>query len=214
MRKSKKLYHQVNPAIALVVDGKTEIWYLQMLKRNERKIRFSIKPEIPNRKSIEEQYCFVCDLASREYSKVFWIVDLDSIIKETREAPKGAKTPLEKFIEYKAALQSIYENVSIIVNNPCLEFWFLLHFEKTSKYFDTCATAEHQLKNYLNDYEKTQKYYTKQDNDIYLKLKPRLNYAIKNSLSLGEFNEKEPYKAMCEMESFFVCEELKRYFEN
>jgi hypothetical protein len=120
---------------------------------------------------------------------------------------------LEKLIAYRADLQCNYENVSVIVNNPCLEFWFLLHFEKTSKYFDTCALAEDQLRNHLNDYEKTQKYYTKQGNDIYLKLRPWLNDAIKNSISLGGFNEKEPYKAMCEMGDFFECEELKRYFE-
>ena len=53
MRKPKKIIHKTNPSFALVVDGETEVWYLQMLKRNERDIRVSIKPEIPNKKSVE-----------------------------------------------------------------------------------------------------------------------------------------------------------------
>ncbi|MBP9134766.1 MAG: RloB domain-containing protein [Saprospiraceae bacterium] len=62
----------------------------------------------------------------------------------------------ESFEEYRTDLTENYENVVVIVNNPCLEFWFLLHFEKTSKYFNTCSSAETQLKKYLPNYEKTQ----------------------------------------------------------
>jgi hypothetical protein len=43
-------------------------WYLQMLKRNERDIRVSIKPEIPTKKSVEEQYKLVRDLSNREFT--------------------------------------------------------------------------------------------------------------------------------------------------
>ena len=53
MRIPKKIIKS-NPSYAVVVDGETEIWYLQMLKRNERDIRVSIKPEIPNKKRINE----------------------------------------------------------------------------------------------------------------------------------------------------------------
>ncbi len=50
MRKPKKKRPKTDPAFAIVVDGETEMWYLQMLKRNERDIRVSIRPEIPNKK--------------------------------------------------------------------------------------------------------------------------------------------------------------------
>jgi hypothetical protein len=82
MRKPKKIIHKTNPSFALVVDGETEVWYLQMLKRNERDIRVSIKPEIPNKKSIEEQYNLVCDLSGKEFTKVFWLIDLDTLSKK------------------------------------------------------------------------------------------------------------------------------------
>lgn len=214
MRKSKKISNKINPSIAIVVDGKTEVWYLQMLKRNERDIRVSIKPEIPNKKSIEEQYNLVCDLLNREFTKVFWIIDFDTVIKEENELPKGKKSPIKTFDEYRASLIDNYSNVVVIVNNPCLEFWFLLHFETTSKYFNTCSSAELQLKKYLKNYEKTQKFFTKQNDDIYLKLKPNLKTALQNSIALGKFDNQNPTKAMCEMELLFQSDQLKNILIN
>lgn len=212
MRKPKKIVHKAIPTFAIVVDGETEVWYLQMLKRNERNIRVSIKPEIPNKKSVEEQYKLVCDLSAKEFTKVYWIIDLDTVVKETKEASKGKKLPIKIFEEYRAELINNYSNVVVIINNPCLEFWFLLHFERTSKYFDTCSSAEIQLKKYLKNYEKTQKFFTKQDNDIYLQLKPQLKTALQNSIALGDFDNQNPIKAMCEMELLFQSEELKNIF--
>ncbi len=87
MRVPKGNAPKPNPSFAIVVDGETEVWYLQMLKRNERNIRVSIKPEIPNKKSVEEQYNLVCELSTKEFTKVFWIIDLDTVIKEENEAP-------------------------------------------------------------------------------------------------------------------------------
>ena len=213
MRKPKKIIHKTNPSFALVVDGETEVWYLQMLKRNERDIRVSIKPEIPNKKSVEEQYNLVCDLSGKEFTKVFWVLDLDTVIKEENESPKGKKSPLKIFDEYRNDLFKNYPNVVVIVNNPCIEFWFLLHFEKTSKYFNTCSGAETQLKKHLKNYEKTQKFFTKQNDDIYLKLKPNLKTGIANSIALGNFDNENPKLAMCEMELLFKSDELKKHFE-
>jgi len=210
MRKSRKIISQVPPTFAFVVDGETEIWYLQMLKRNERQLRLNIEPKIPQRKSIEEQFNLVVDLSEREYLKVFWLIDLDAIIKESRETPKGKKTPLQVFIEFRKIIKREYKNVIFIINNPCLEFWFILHFEKTSKLFGTCAKAETELKKHLKDYEKTQKYFTKQDNDIYIKLKRFLKTAINNSESLGQFDMDEQTKAICEMHLLFQTDEFKK----
>jgi hypothetical protein len=152
-------------------------------------------------------------LSNKEYTKVIWIVDLDTVIKEEMEAPHGKKSPLNLFNQYKTELTKNYPNVVVIVNNPCLEFWFLLHFEKTSKYFNTCLGAESQLKKHLKNYEKTQKFFTKQNDDIYLKLKPNLKTGITNSTALGNFEIQNPKKAMCEMEFLFQSNELKKHLE-
>ena len=213
MRKTRKIKIKANPNFAIIVDGDTEVWYFQMLKRNERKINVSIEPKIPQKKSLSEQFDLACFL-SEDYTTVFWIIDFDTILKETKEAKKGTETPLQAFMKYRNTIKSKYKNVVIIVNNPCLEFWILLHFEKSSKYYNSCGAVEKYLKKYLKDYQKSKKYYTKQDNDIYLKLRPYLNNAIKNAKHLGSFNKHEPINAMSEMELFYNAQEFKNYFDS
>lgn len=71
MRKHRNISHKINDTFAVVVDGETELWYLQMLKRNERDIRINIEPKIPSKKSLEDQYNLVCALLKQEFTKVF-----------------------------------------------------------------------------------------------------------------------------------------------
>lgn len=136
---------------------------------------------------------------------------MDAIIKESRESSKGKRTQLKSFIEFRKKLEKKHKNVIVIVNNPCLEIWFLLHLEKIFKSV-TCTKVETELKKHIKDYEKSQKYFTKQDNDIYLKLRPFLTTAITHSENLGRFDENEPTKVVCEMCLLFQTEEIKEYF--
>jgi len=212
MRKSRAIPIKSKPTFAFVVDGNCEVWYLQMLKRNEKSIVVNIEPKIPTKKSLSEQYENAITL-SEESTKVFWIIDFDVIASETKSAKVGSKTALQSFLEYKKTIAEKYKNIVIIVNNPCLEFWLLPHFETTSKYFDNCEGAEKQLKRYLKDYEKKQKYYTNQDNDIYLRLKPNLAKALKNAKALKLFDIENPNKGMSEMQLFFEPKKFGQLFK-
>lgn len=196
-----------------VVDGECEFWYIKMLKRNERNINVNLEPQIPQRKKLSEQYEKVIEL-SKDYDKVFWVIDFDVINRESRSVKKGNKTALQEFKEYFNIIKN-YTNIIIIINNPCMEFWLLLHFETVSKYYETCEKVIKQLKKhkYLADYEKTQKYYTKQDNDIYLKLKPYLFTAITNAKKIGKFDLNKPHSGMSQMQFLFETIELKKIIE-
>lgn len=211
MRKKRTNEIKSKPTFAVLVEGETEVWYFNMLVRNERKLSVTIKPELPHKKSLKEQFALTKELAE-DYFKVFWIVDLDVINKETKEGKKGEEKRIQVFLKYRNELIAHHKNVTVIVNNPCLEYWFLVHYDKTTKHFDTCASAEKQLKKHLKDYEKTKDYFTKQDNDIYLKLRDNLITAIENAKRIGSFNEKEPSIGMTEMDLFFDSEELKIHF--
>jgi hypothetical protein len=203
MSRPKREPKALRPTFAVVADGKTEKWYLEMLRQNEPDIIIHFKPQIPNKKKIEDQCELVRSLSENAgYTKVFWIVDLDAIIEDSRQVAKAKETPLQEFSRNTKKFEED-NNVEVIVNNLCLEFWFLLHFEKTSKYFNRCDEAEKQLKKHFPDYEKTEKFFKKQDNDIYLRLKDKLPDALKNSEALGKFNSNDPERAMCEMELFF-----------
>lgn len=214
MRKNRATPLKTKPTFAILVDGETEFWYFQMLVRNEKdNLNVRVKPELPSKKALSDQFKLVKELA-KDYTKTFWIIDLDVVLKETREAKKGTKTKIQELKEYTKFINNNYEKrVAIIVNNPCLEFWLLLHFEATSKYFDTCEGAEKQLKKHLKDYEKTRKYYTKQDNDIYLQLKPNLAEALKNAKALKLFDTENQNKGMSEMQLFFEANEFGKLFK-
>jgi len=203
----KKKTPPIIKTYVIIVDGETEAWYFNMVKRNERQLRINIKPELPSKKTISQQYANIIESASNN-TKVFWVVDFDTILKETRESKKGVVTPLQEFDKYYKKLKKNNPNVVIIINSPCLEFWYLLHFEESAKFYDNCKKAERQLRKYLKDYEKTKKFFTKENNDIYLRLKPYLKVALENSQKLKEFDIEEPYRALAEMHLFFLDDKL------
>ena len=188
-------------SFAVVVDGETEYWYLEMLKRNEPNIPFKIRPQILQKKNIDQQYELVTELSEEEYDKVFWIVDLDVLLKEEREK-NNSTSSLQQFLSYWRKLSN-QNKVVVIVNNPCLEYWFLLHYKNTSKVFTACADAEKQVSQHLKGYEKTKKFFTKSNNDIYKQLKPYLQTAVSNATALGTFDAKDYSKAKCEMPLLF-----------
>lgn len=197
----------VRRTCAIVVDGECEFWYIQMLKRNERHIRIDLKPEIPQKKKLSDQYARVREL-SEDYDRVFWIIDLDVVISESRTAKKGTETPLRQLEKYIASLSANKKNVEVIINNPCLEFWFLLHFQATTKSFSSCDATLKPLCKCLSGYEKTQKYFTRHNDDIYLKLKPNLASAETNANKREEFKIIEPNAACSQMPSLFYYLEL------
>jgi hypothetical protein len=202
MRTKRQIPIQGKQKFAVVIDGETEFWYLQMIKRNERQIKVDIKPEIPQKKKLSDQYSKVIEL-SNSYDKVYWVIDLDVILSESMLAKKGARKTIDIVIQYKGVLENKHKNIIVVINQPCLEFWFLIHFELTAQQFSNCDEAGRRLKKNLLDYEKTEKYFTKQDNDIYLKLKPYLKTAIDNSKQLPTFDKENLNAGVSEMFKFF-----------
>ncbi|WP_375560388.1 RloB family protein [Bernardetia sp. OM2101] len=183
---------------AIIVDGDTEIWYFQMLKHHEKNLSINIKPDLPKKKKLQEQFESVCQNA-KDYDKVFWVIDFDTILKEDKQTKKGETSVVEAFKKYRKQLHEDYENVTVLVNNPCLEFWFLLHFEETSKQFSECESVEKLLKKYIPNYQKTQKFFKKSNQDIYKILKSDQEKAIQNAQKLGVWNEENLKAAKCEM---------------
>ena len=201
MRPNKKIKQQANPVFSFVVDGECEYWYLQMLKDNERLRNIHLSPEIYKKKTLKEQYKRVVELAE-ESEKVFWVIDFDVIYKETQEAKKGKKIPLQEFQELCNKCKK-NDKIIIVVNNPCFEFWVLLHFHYTNCFYKNYKALLPQLHKYLADYEKTEKYFVRTTPDIYKRLKPELHLAIENAKQLGKFDFKNVKTGMAEMYKIF-----------
>jgi hypothetical protein len=199
MRKSKEI-SQKKSVFSFVVDGKCELWYLQLLKQHEA-LNINLEPKLPQKKKLQDQFALV-ETLTEESEKVFWIIDFDVILKETQETKKGNKTSLQEFQElYNKTKKN--DKIIIVVNNPCLEYWFLQHFEQTSKHFSSYEKLEKSVKKHLADYEKTEKYYKNFRQNIYQKLKPNLPTAIVNAKNLGEFSFDNIETSITEMYKIF-----------
>ena len=184
---------------AIFVDGECELWYFQMMKRNENAINLDLLPKLPRKKKLFDLYKEVKNSAS-DYDLVIWIVDLDKILEEARIKKKDGKNSKEEFIRYYKDLSRL-KNVKVIVSNPCLEYWLLLHYEFTAKPFKDCNDATQLLKKHLKDYDKSEKYYVK--NDLYRKIKENQQIAVKNAKKIGDFAVDSFDSSICEMFKIF-----------
>ncbi|MCQ2264672.1 MAG: RloB family protein, partial [Bacteroidales bacterium] len=86
-------------------------------------------------------------------------------------------------------------------NNPCLEYWLLLHFKQTTKYFPNYKFLEKELKKIdkLRGYEKKEKYYLFSKGTLYGRLKAELPTAIQNAKLLAAYDSEQSNQALCNM---------------
>lgn len=182
------------PCVALVADGETEQWYLKGMKQTE-KLACAIKPEFPDSKTIESEFEKVQELVRSEYDYIFWIVDVDVVNKENKWSVLVEKV--------NACTQNddLKEKVCVIFNNPCLEYWLLLHFKQTTKYFPNYKFLEKELKKIdkLRGYEKKEKYYLFSKGTLYGRLKAELPTAIQNAKLLAAYDSEQSNQALCNM---------------
>ncbi len=65
---------------------------------------------------------------------------------------------------------------------PCFELWFLLHFNYSTKSYQSCDNLIQDLKKYIKKYQK--------NNDIFDLIYPNLEKALENSQKLKSFQIK------------------------
>ncbi|NOX19340.1 MAG: RloB domain-containing protein, partial [Chlorobi bacterium] len=133
-RKNSRKRH-AKKSYLFIVDGQTEMWYLQLMKKYENFPRIDIKPELAKKKKLNELFELVSSY-SLIYDKVYWLIDLDIILQN------------DQVDQLKVFITKLKKNNSVVVliNNPCLEFWFLIHFKETAKVFPICSGVESELK--------------------------------------------------------------------
>lgn len=213
MARKKQKLQKDRGGIAIIMDGKDERWYIDKVKECYlcNKLRqVKVKPELPNEKNVEEQFDLAKKLLEEEYSFVILILDFDKILKEKKEGGKGVKefeyfaNSYNNYINIKAGQGSRankwMNNLLVIVNNPCLEYWFLLHYKQTTKFYEDGNSLISELKRIpeLKDYDKNETYIK----SLYKKLESRLPDARKNA---KEFCLQE-----CENKG---CSEMNKMFD-
>ncbi len=92
----------------------------------------------------------------------------------------------EKNMQIEAAIKLAKDNNVIpIVSTPCVELWFLLHYEYTTAVISSNDVIE-RLKKHYPKYEK--------NCNIYLEIKDRINTAIENSKKLEKYQKQNNKK--------------------
>ena len=156
---------KLNNTIAVIADGQTEQWYLECVKKHYRggSLRgVSIAPKLPQKKQIDELLSLAWEKVTEGYKKVVLIVDFDEILSNDDE--------FERFKILVNTSEVWMKNVIVVVNNPCLEYWYLLHFEKTNRFYSGFNNEMRKaLQKYLPNYDKGKKYHCDIP-DIYTRL--------------------------------------------
>lgn len=180
--------------IALIADGKTEQWYLAQMRKEEN-IPITIQPELPTKRTLKEELQKVYQCLEKGYDHVFWIIDLD-VVNHSQKEDNNWHFLANSIEEINS---SDITKVTIVLNNPCLEFWYILHYKSTSRSYQTFTQLKADLNKYLPNYDKSEKYYV----NLYKHLRDRLPQAVQHAKQLPSpqrpYNKESFKVALCDM---------------
>lgn len=143
-RQGNRLIHS---SFVVLGDGLSEQYYLKHLKEL-RKYKYSIRPSLFSSITIELAEEIIDELLSGDCNQIVYLTDYDTIVNQGKE---------DKF-DALVKKYSGREEVLICETMPCIEFWFLLHFRKTTREFCDANQAFQELIKHIKDYSKNKKF--------------------------------------------------------
>lgn len=172
----------VKKSIAIIGEGETEWWYFETLRISCR-YKFKVAPDFPQHSDIPHMAKLAADYVKRETDYVVCLVDMDRLLR----LPKEMAT-------YQQLKKSSSRNVIWIETNPCTEFWFLLHFlpQLSTKHYETYEDVLPDLQRYMPGYEKTARYFRKNNLYKYLTEHGDMQRAIGYAEDLTRLSEATP----------------------
>lgn len=167
-----------SPTITIIGEGATERYYFAHLKKLQGH-NYVCKPRNFAEQTIEEM--------QKQISKVLAdngiaVCVFDADITRTRQAEKA---------KYEEMYKKYADNPSVIIcdSMPSIEFWFLLHFMKTNRYFATSDDVIDMLRRYIPNFRKHQSFLSKDVWVASLLDGNRLKDAISNAVAIGTSGE-------------------------
>ena len=172
----------VKKSIAIIGEGETEWWYFETL-RVACRYKFKVAPDFPQHSDIPHMAKLAEDYVKRETDYVVCLVDMDRLLRVPAE-----------MATYQKLKKKSSRNVIWIETNPCTEFWFLLHFlpQLSMKHYDSCEDVLPDLQHYMPGYEKTARYFRKNNLYNYLTEHGDLQRAIGYAEELTRLSETTP----------------------
>lgn len=187
----KQAQKEIKPGIYILGEGKTEQYYFAHLK-TLLGYKYIVKPSLCRNSSIDEIGARIKDLI-KDFVYIICVFDLDVINRDSKEKAKYDKL-LNK---YKNK-----DNIIFCTSLPSIEFWFLLHYKFTCKFYSDSNSVEKELKTFLKDYEKSEDYLkkTKWVEELLKddKLKTAISNAKRNKEKQGSYTN--IYEAISKLE--------------
>jgi hypothetical protein len=180
-RKAGKI-KRLQKRILILCEGVTEKIYLDSLKSTLNR---------------QAQRGIEINIQQSRYSEPIKII---SEAKRKKLTAKQEKQPYDAIWlvfddDNRSNMEKLYsqaqkEGLSIAYNSISIELWFILHFERTAKIFNSAAEAENHLRKYIKNYSKTSP-------DTFKILSPHYqNVALTNAAWLRkQHNTNEPNEA-------------------
>ena len=147
----KQKIRESKPGIYIIGEGITEQYYFTHIKRLFG-FRCTIKPRFFGNTCIAEIGKKIEELL---LSDIFVICVFDADVSTHNESERKKLEQLQN--KYRNN-----KNILLCDSLPSIEYWFLLHFEHTNRYFKNAKAAEIALKKYINGYEKKALFLEKQ----------------------------------------------------
>lgn len=144
MARVRKMRELKRSRITVIGEGLTERWYFEHL-RSLNGYRYDCKPRFFAHQSFEEMSKLI-DWVRQGDGIAVCVCDAD--ITRTNEEQN------KKFQAFKARYATD-ERVFICDSMPSIEFWFLIHYMNTRKYFKDSDAVIKVLKKFISGYEKT-----------------------------------------------------------
>jgi len=139
------------PRTVVVGAGITEYWYLKHLKKHVG-LRYVLKPSLfgdESMQTIQNRISEGLDTGAT----IICVFDED--VRQWNETEKKRMDEIHRKYDN-------HENVIIASSMPSIEYWLLLHFENTNRYFGTSAKVIEVLRKYLSGFDKKE-FYLKQE---------------------------------------------------
>lgn len=139
-----------SPIPVIIGAGITEQWYFTHLQ-NILDLRCRIRPRYFGTEDIRQLDKKISQVIE---SGAVAICVIDADTAQFDDAEKAKMIALKKKYGGK-------KNVILCDSLPSIEYWFLLHYEDTNRFFQNSAAAETALQKYISDYVKKEGFLSK-----------------------------------------------------
>jgi hypothetical protein len=165
---------KLNITYLILVEGYTELIYFQGLKETCRRFGFTIKLH----KAKHGNPAPLIEEALNEnkqgiYRHIWCVYDCDVLLRDDTERFN---------IAYKNAQK---QGIQFAESMPCIEVWFILHFEKPRNSYQKTDLVIADLRRHIPQYSKNQEW---QEKNLYKSLEKHTGQALKNVLHLPSIN--------------------------